>query len=162
MVGLLISRREVEQPLDAVRAGVPRAETDWGSASRAPSQPRSSRHRAARARSAPRFPSGASLAPASRRGGRGGDRAAEGERVVGPRGRGAEEETHARCGLGRTAAPSFRFGHFRLRPLRRQAEGCWRAVKAARGVRAIVKHLGLPTAGARLAPARGPHQAAWS
>jgi hypothetical protein len=35
MVGLLISRREVEQPLDSVRAGVPRPETDGGSASRA-------------------------------------------------------------------------------------------------------------------------------
>ncbi len=34
-------------------------------------------------------------------------------------------------------------------------------VKGARGVRAILKHLGLPTAGARLAPARGPPQAAW-
>jgi hypothetical protein len=34
-------------------------------------------------------------------------------------------------------------------------------VKGARGVRAILKHLGLPTAGARLAPARGPHKAAW-
>jgi hypothetical protein len=35
------------------------------------------------------------------------------------------------------------------------------SVKGARGVRAIVEHLGLPTAGARLAPARGPPQAAW-
>jgi anaerobic selenocysteine-containing dehydrogenase len=34
-------------------------------------------------------------------------------------------------------------------------------VKAGRGVRAILEHLGLPTAGARLAPARGPPQAAW-
>nr|WP_233262310.1 transposase [Vitiosangium sp. GDMCC 1.1324] len=33
-------------------------------------------------------------------------------------------------------------------------------VKAGRGVRAILAHLGLPTAGARLAPARGPPQAA--
>ncbi|WNG34260.1 ATP-dependent helicase HrpA [Archangium violaceum] len=33
-------------------------------------------------------------------------------------------------------------------------------VKGARGVRAILKHLGLATAGARRAPARGPHQAA--
>ncbi len=29
------------------------------------------------------------------------------------------------------------------------------------GVRSILKHLGLPTAGARLAPARGPPQASW-
>ncbi|WNG52349.1 ATP-dependent helicase HrpA [Archangium minus] len=34
-------------------------------------------------------------------------------------------------------------------------------VKQARGVRAILEHLGLPMAGARLAPARGPHKAAW-
>jgi len=34
-------------------------------------------------------------------------------------------------------------------------------VKQAGGVRAILEHLGLPTAGARLAPARGPPQAAW-
>ncbi|WP_164002973.1 transposase [Pyxidicoccus caerfyrddinensis] len=33
-------------------------------------------------------------------------------------------------------------------------------VKEAGGVRAILEHLGLPTAGARLAPARGPPQAA--
>ena len=32
-------------------------------------------------------------------------------------------------------------------------------LKEAGGVRAILKHLGLPTAGARLAPARGPPQA---
>jgi hypothetical protein len=31
----------------------------------------------------------------------------------------------------------------------------------AGGVRAILEHLGLPTASARLAPARGPHKAAW-
>ena len=35
------------------------------------------------------------------------------------------------------------------------------SVKGARGVRAIVKHQGLATAGARRAPARGPHKAAW-
>ncbi|RKH31559.1 ATP-dependent helicase HrpA [Corallococcus sicarius] len=35
------------------------------------------------------------------------------------------------------------------------------SVKGARGVRAIVKHLGLATAGARRAPARGPPQAVW-
>jgi len=34
-------------------------------------------------------------------------------------------------------------------------------VQAGGGVRAILEHLGLPTAGARLAPARGPPQAAW-
>jgi hypothetical protein len=34
-------------------------------------------------------------------------------------------------------------------------------VKEAAGVRAIVEHLGLPTAGARLAPARQPPQSAW-
>ncbi|NOJ51462.1 ATP-dependent helicase HrpA [Myxococcus xanthus] len=34
-------------------------------------------------------------------------------------------------------------------------------VKWAPGVRAILEHLGLPTACARLAPARGPPQAAW-
>ncbi|QDE72530.1 ATP-dependent helicase HrpA [Myxococcus xanthus] len=34
-------------------------------------------------------------------------------------------------------------------------------VKGARGVRAILKHLGLATAGARPAPARGPPQAEW-
>jgi LSD1 subclass zinc finger protein len=34
-------------------------------------------------------------------------------------------------------------------------------VKGARGVRAILEHLGLPTACASLAPARGPPQAAW-
>jgi hypothetical protein len=34
-------------------------------------------------------------------------------------------------------------------------------VKEAGGVRAIQEHVGLPTAGARLAPARGPPQAAW-
>ncbi|QRK13786.1 ATP-dependent helicase HrpA [Archangium violaceum] len=34
-------------------------------------------------------------------------------------------------------------------------------VKEAGGVRAILEHLGLPTAGARLAPARGPPQTAW-
>ncbi|WNG42333.1 ATP-dependent helicase HrpA [Archangium violaceum] len=34
-------------------------------------------------------------------------------------------------------------------------------VKEAGGVRAIVEHLGLPRAGARQAPARGPPQAAW-
>ncbi|WP_239470510.1 transposase [Archangium violaceum] len=34
-------------------------------------------------------------------------------------------------------------------------------MKEAGGVRAILKHLGLPTAGARLAPARGPPQASW-
>ena len=34
-------------------------------------------------------------------------------------------------------------------------------VKAGVGVRAIVEHLGLATAGARLAPARGPPQSAW-
>ena len=34
-------------------------------------------------------------------------------------------------------------------------------VKGARGVRAILKPLGLATAGARRAPARGPHKAAW-
>jgi hypothetical protein len=42
--------------------------------------------------------------------------------------------------------------------------GSWRVLayaKGARGVRAIVKHLGLPTAGASLAPAQGPGQAAW-
>jgi len=46
----------------------------------------------------------------------------------------------------------------RARP---ELKGCWRAVTGARGVGAIVKHLGLGTAGARLAPARGPHKAAW-
>jgi hypothetical protein len=34
-------------------------------------------------------------------------------------------------------------------------------VKGPCGVRAILEHLGLPTAGARWAPARGPPQAAW-
>ncbi|WP_208721686.1 transposase [Corallococcus aberystwythensis] len=34
-------------------------------------------------------------------------------------------------------------------------------VKGAGGVRAILKHLGLPTAGAHLAHARGPPQSAW-
>jgi hypothetical protein len=34
-------------------------------------------------------------------------------------------------------------------------------VKAAGGVRAIVEHLGLPTASAHLAPARAPPQTAW-
>jgi hypothetical protein len=34
-------------------------------------------------------------------------------------------------------------------------------VKEAAGVRAIVEHLGLPTAGARLTPARQPPQSAW-
>nr|WP_198316462.1 transposase [Cystobacter fuscus] len=34
-------------------------------------------------------------------------------------------------------------------------------VKGASGVRAILEHLGLPTAGASLAPARGPPQPAW-
>ena len=34
-------------------------------------------------------------------------------------------------------------------------------VKEAGGVRAILEHLGLPTAGARLAPAREPPRAAW-
>ena len=34
-------------------------------------------------------------------------------------------------------------------------------VNEAGGVRAILEHLGLPPAGARLAPARGPPQAAW-
>jgi Putative transposase len=34
-------------------------------------------------------------------------------------------------------------------------------MKGAGGVRAILEHLGLPTASARLAPARGPHKAAW-
>jgi hypothetical protein len=34
-------------------------------------------------------------------------------------------------------------------------------VKEAGGVRAILEHLGLATAGARLAPARGPPQASW-
>ncbi|NOJ83533.1 ATP-dependent helicase HrpA [Myxococcus xanthus] len=34
-------------------------------------------------------------------------------------------------------------------------------VKGAPGLRAIVEHLGLPTACARLAPARGPPQAVW-
>ncbi|WP_395856084.1 transposase [Cystobacter fuscus] len=34
-------------------------------------------------------------------------------------------------------------------------------VKEAGGVRAILEHLGLPPAGARRAPARGPPQAAW-
>ena len=33
-------------------------------------------------------------------------------------------------------------------------------VKGAAGVRAIVEHLGLPTASAHLAPARGPPQSA--
>jgi hypothetical protein len=35
------------------------------------------------------------------------------------------------------------------------------SVQEAGGVRAIVEHLGLATAGAELAPARGPHKAAW-
>jgi hypothetical protein len=34
------------------------------------------------------------------------------------------------------------------------------SVKGAGGVRAIVEHLGLPTASAHLAPARGPPQSA--
>ncbi|TQF08700.1 ATP-dependent helicase HrpA [Myxococcus llanfairpwllgwyngyllgogerychwyrndrobwllllantysiliogogogochensis] len=34
-------------------------------------------------------------------------------------------------------------------------------VKGAPGGRAILEHLGLPTACARLAPARGPSQAVW-
>jgi hypothetical protein len=34
-------------------------------------------------------------------------------------------------------------------------------LKEAGGVRAILEHLGLPPAGARRAPARGPPQAAW-
>ncbi|WP_414654121.1 hypothetical protein [Hyalangium sp.] len=34
-------------------------------------------------------------------------------------------------------------------------------VKGAAGVRAILEHLGLPTASAHLAPARGPPQSAW-
>jgi hypothetical protein len=34
-------------------------------------------------------------------------------------------------------------------------------VNEAAGVRAILEHLGLPTAGARLAPPREPPQAAW-
>jgi hypothetical protein len=34
-------------------------------------------------------------------------------------------------------------------------------VNEAGGVRAILEHLGLATAGARLAPAHGPLQAAW-
>jgi hypothetical protein len=39
--------------------------------------------------------------------------------------------------------------------------GCWRAVKGAGGVRAMVEHLGLPTAIEHLAPERGPPQSAW-
>ncbi|NOK32387.1 ATP-dependent helicase HrpA [Corallococcus exercitus] len=34
-------------------------------------------------------------------------------------------------------------------------------VKRAGGVRAILEHLGMPTASAYLAPARGPPQSAW-
>ncbi|WNG35554.1 ATP-dependent helicase HrpA [Archangium violaceum] len=34
-------------------------------------------------------------------------------------------------------------------------------VNEAGGVRAIVEHLGLPTAGARLAPEHGPLHASW-
>ncbi|WNG23260.1 ATP-dependent helicase HrpA [Cystobacter fuscus] len=34
-------------------------------------------------------------------------------------------------------------------------------MKGARGGQAIVEHLGLPTAGASLAPARAPPQSAW-
>ncbi|WNG28857.1 ATP-dependent helicase HrpA [Cystobacter fuscus] len=34
-------------------------------------------------------------------------------------------------------------------------------MKGAGGVRAILAHLGWPTASARLAPARGPPQSAW-
>jgi len=34
-------------------------------------------------------------------------------------------------------------------------------LKEGGGVGAILEHLGLPMAGARLAPARGPHKAAW-
>ncbi|HYO57582.1 ATP-dependent helicase HrpA [Archangium sp.] len=33
--------------------------------------------------------------------------------------------------------------------------------EGAGGVRAILEHLGVPTAGASLAPAQGPSQAAW-
>jgi hypothetical protein len=35
------------------------------------------------------------------------------------------------------------------------------SVNEAGGVRAILEHLGLPTAGARLAPAHGPLHASW-
>ena len=34
-------------------------------------------------------------------------------------------------------------------------------MKGAGGVKAILEHLGLPTASARLAPTRWPHKAAW-
>ncbi|PTL74985.1 ATP-dependent helicase HrpA [Vitiosangium sp. GDMCC 1.1324] len=44
-------------------------------------------------------------------------------------------------------------------------EDPWQCVDAvvneAGGGRAILEHLGLPTAGASLAPARGPPQSAW-
>ncbi|HYH95520.1 transposase zinc-binding domain-containing protein [Hyalangium sp.] len=64
---------------------------------------------------------------------RGGGGAAGGEPVVGPRARGAAQEAHAPPGLGRTAAPEFRVGHFRLRPLRRQAPGVGQAYGPASG-----------------------------
>ena len=50
-------------------------------------------------------------------GGRGEDGAVGGEPSL-AQGRGAEEEAPDPSGLGRTAAPEFRVGHFRLRPLR--------------------------------------------
>ncbi|WP_233262300.1 transposase zinc-binding domain-containing protein [Vitiosangium sp. GDMCC 1.1324] len=44
-----------------------------------------------------------------------------------------------------------------------EGPSCWMCSPAyeAGGGRAILEHLGLPSAGARLAPARGPPQAAW-
>ncbi|HYO67727.1 MAG TPA: transposase [Archangium sp.] len=59
--------------------------------------------------------------------------------------------------LRRTESP----GGVRELEVWRQAQGCWRAVKGAGGVRAIVEHLGLPPASAHLAPGRGPPQSAW-
>jgi Putative transposase len=70
------------------------------------------------------------------------------------------EGAHAALGWGRAAEKDGKRSTCSPAQVVEAGGGCWRAVKEEGGVRAILEHLGLAPAGARLAPARGPPQAA--
>lgn len=72
---------------------------------------------------------------------------------------GADEAEDAARQLGRVTQENVRHRRVRLREVWRQAASAGVRDEAG-GMRAILEHLGLPTAGARLAPACEPLQAA--
>ncbi|NPD28814.1 peptidoglycan-binding domain-containing protein [Corallococcus exiguus] len=63
--------------------------------------------------------------------------------------------------VGNAVQEDVRLRRVRLREVWRQAAGLGVREGGPPGVRAILEHLGLPTACARLASARGPPQAVW-